>query len=353
MQPFELLDYEAPSRLDRVVGVEPKRNAYVELHNLIAAAESLAEFGPDDLLRISRSHGTDLRVEFFKERRGVYAALLSHFLHSGEVAASQREALAHLARSFYLAPADLEPVHEKAFGRLVGDVLSDDCLSIDERLLLYTFQHTLGVRLELEGAYDAAASERLLGAVARALCDDVLSAEEAETIRALEQELHVKVPEGVERRLDRAAHRWKLLQGPLPTVNVGIRLLPGETGHFVTLARWRNVNYARLRILLDDHRALLHRGDTHQLHIPDAALEGRKWWDAQIVITNKRLLVHREQKMEVYTLQSLNGAERYANGVRVSVKGARSFVMDASLSTDLLYTVLWRALHPGRKMPRH
>ena len=226
-------------------------------------------------------------------------------------------------------------------------------LAVEDRLLLYTLQHTLGVDpAEADAAYEAAARERLLVSVARALCDGALAPEEAEEIERLETALAVRVPPRVEGMLDEAVHRWQVERGEMPRTDVFVRLLPGEVGHLSTLGSWREVNYARLRVALRAHREALHRGETAGLTVPEEALYGRTWREGHIEVTNKRLVLLRGGHDPVtYGLPSLAGAERYRNGVRVAVKGDRSFLLRAGPDTGTLYTVLWRALHPSRPLP--
>ncbi|NNF57366.1 MAG: hypothetical protein HKN04_03920 [Rhodothermaceae bacterium] len=353
MFPFDLLPYWDRAALDRALPPRKGRDAFVELHNLIAAAESPHDFGPDDLRRIGRQHGVDLRTTFTGERRGLYAEYLDHCLGHENLTDEDRAMLAHLARALWLSADDLRVIHEQAFGRTVSSIIADDCLSLEERLLLYKLQHTLHLDPgEANEVYETMAREKLLVTVARALCDGELSTEEAEEIEALEARLDVRVPERVEVMLDRAARRWRLRHGALQPTDVFVRLLPGEFGYFSTPGWWRELNYARLRVLLGQYRDKIHRGETADLYIPEKAFLGRKPHDGHIEITNKRLaLLRGNDEPVLYSLFSLVGVERYANGVRISVKGDRTFVLNAGSDTKTLYAVLYRALHPGRALP--
>ncbi len=263
MLPFDLLEYDEPERIDRALGVQPKWNAWVELHNLIAAAESVHDYGSADVLRIGREHGVDLHEAFAAERRGLYATYLDYCLDNGDLAGHDRGFLAHLADTLRLSSSDLKPVHERAFGRTVSDVLSDEFVTLEERLLLYKLQHTLGLDPDLADAtYETMAREKLLVAVTHALCDGMLSPDERREIDTLEAEFGVKIPRQIEALLKQAAQTWAILHGTLPTIDVGLRISAGETGHFQTPGIWRRLNYARLRILLSAHRAWLTRGET-------------------------------------------------------------------------------------------
>ena len=349
MLPFDLLEYDEPERLDRVLGVQPKWNAWVDLHNLIAAAESIHDYSPSDVRRIGRQYGVDLHETFAAERRGLYAKYLDYCLDNSDLAEHERGFLPHLAHTLHLSSSDLQPVHERAFGRTVSDVLSDDCVTLEERLLLYKLQHTLGLDPELtEGAYETMARERLLIAVTNALCDGMLSLDERREIEALEAEFGVKIPRNVSALLDQAAQIWTIHNGPLPKVDVWFRLLPGEIGHYQTPGQWRRLNYARLRILLSAHRAWLTRGETDRLRIPRKALHGKRY-EGRIVLTNKRLILARENHEPiVYYLRSLGVIERYINGLRVGLPDNRSLYLNAGRANRAVHSVLFRLRCPGR-----
>ncbi|MEM6784614.1 MAG: hypothetical protein AAF624_12870 [Bacteroidota bacterium] len=218
MAPFDLIDPDPPGAFGRA----PKRNAYVELHNMIAAAHSVREFGPDDTIRIGREHDVDFLGSasdggaFATERGALYADFLRHRIADGDLTPAERADAAHLARTLLLERAALKRIHARVFGHTVAQVIADDCLDADEQLLLFTLQHTLGLDPDdAEASYERAARERLLQRIAHALCDGELDPDEADEIRAMEADLGVTVPERVAVMLAKASERHRLLHGNL------------------------------------------------------------------------------------------------------------------------------------------
>lgn len=349
MGPLDLLSPEPAPRWGR----PPEQNAYVELHNLIAAARSTAEFGPPDLQRISERHGVDLREAFLADRIDLYQRLLDDRLVSGRFGADDRAALAHVARTLHLSADDLRPVHRRAFGLIVTQAVADDCLDAEERVLLLTLQHAIGLDPRLaDGAYDVLARERLLLTVARTLCDGELSPDEAAEIEAVCRDLSVEVPERVRAMLGAAAARWEAVHGEMPTAHVGLRLLPGEVGHYaVRDARWRAVNGAAVKMVTREHRDRMESGQTEGLRVPEAVLFGRTEI-GQAVITSKRLVLLPAQGVpDDYSLVSLVQTLRFSNGVLIRTKGERRVFLDLGEESGAFYTVLYRAMHPGRLVP--
>lgn len=346
MGPLDLLAPEPAPRWGR----PPERNAYVELHNLVAAAASVAEFGPADLRRISERHGVDLRQRFLAERTALYERLLDDALAGGRLGADGRAELAHVARTLALSADEVRPVHRRAFGLVVTAAVEDDRLTDEERVLLLTLQHAFGLDPTLaDGAYDVLARERLVLAVARALADGECSPEEAEQVDGVCRDLSVEVPEAVRERLRAAAERWEADHAEMPTAPVGIRLLPGEVGHYaVRRACWRTVNGSVLERVLGPYRERVRRGQTETLRVPEVALGGRT--DVgQVVLTSKRLVLLPQQGLpDDYALVSLLQTLRFSNGVVIRTRGDRRVFLDLGDEGDALYALLYRAMHTGR-----
>ena len=347
MGPLDLLPPEPAPRFGRPSGW----NAYVELHNLIAAAASIREFGPADLDRISRRHGVDLRAAFLPERVGLYERLLSDRLANGDLDEGDRAVLAHTAWTLHLSAADLKPAHERAFGKVVSEAVADDRLSVEERLLLYKLQHLLGLDPRLaDGAYGVLARERVLLTVARTLCDGELSPDEAAEVDRAARELSVEIPERVVAMLEQAATRWEARHGEMPRVSVGLALEPGEVGHFVAHeARWQDVRTDRLAQFVDADR--LEDGRTEGLRMPQAAL-GARTDVGRVAVTNRRLvLVPARGLPEEHALASLVQIVRFSNGTAVRTRGDRYLFLDLGDGNGAFHTILSRALHAPRELP--
>ena len=348
MGPFDLLRPEPAPRF----GGPPARNAFVELHNVIAAAESLGDFGPDDLDRISRQHDVDLHVEFFAERAALYRRLLDDRLANGDLDAEDRLILAHVARTLALSPTDLRADHERAFGRAVSEAVSDDCLDIEERLLLYKLQHLLGLDPRLaDGAYSVLARERLLVTVARVLCDGALSPEEEAEVERVRTDLSLDVPEPVAEMLRAARRRWDVRHGEMPEVEAEVTLLKGETAHIVVRGTWRNVDGASLKAVSMKHREALRTGMTQHLLVPKAVLFGRTEL-GRVLVTDRRVVLLPDRGVpDDYSHPSLVQTLRFENGIVLRTRGDRRVFLNVEGDQSSFYTVLFRAVHPDGEPP--
>ena len=236
-----LLPPASPGPLDRLRGKGPERNAFVELHNLVAAAGGWWAFGPDDVLRIERAHGADLRGGFFEERKRLYGAVLTACVQDGVLDPSERDGLAHLARTLFLHPTDLAGAHEEAFGFALAEAVADGCLTVEERLALYQMQH--GLRISdrtADRAYRERAERRLTQTIADALCDGELDPDEKATIAAQADALSLDLPDDIARELRAAEEAYHSRRRPLRSIggDLPVARLRGEELYFVQRARW-------------------------------------------------------------------------------------------------------------------
>ena len=343
MGPFELLDYEEPHGFEAPVRGEPKRNAFVELHNLIAAAESTLDFGPDDLARIGRCYGVDLTEEFLEDRCFLYARFLDHCLERHTFTEDDRAALAHLACTLALSPDDVRPFHERAFGRAVAHAVANDTVSAEERTFLLRLQLAFALAPgETAATYEAAARERLLRAVARVLCDGALAPEEAAEVELIARRLDVALPPRVATVLEGASAAWRLTHTAMPSTEVGVRLKRGETGHYRAEGRWRRVNEAKLA----HYRRKQKDEEDAPATFPKQAFIG-PWYEGAFALTSWRLVltVGRRKKKWSTTVgwEQLAETERFADGLRVGLWSGMGYFLQPAGDVGLLHTVLWRA----------
>lgn len=343
MGPFDLLHPEPEPRF----GSAPRRNAFVELHNLIAAAASAAEFGPSDRVRISRRHGVDLAHEFADERRLLYQRLLDHYLADGDLDLDDRRLLDRVARTLALSADALRTVHERAFGTVVSEAVADDCLSVEERLLLYKLQHLLGLDPRLaDGAYGVIARERLLKGVAAALCDGELSPDEEDEIESVRQSLSLQIPGHLATMLGHARDRWRLRHGEMPTVETDLDLRRGETAHFQGRMQWSRLDGRRFARHIGERA--LDSGRTGGLEVPGYALTGTRHI-GRVVLTDRRIHLHPDGALpDEIRIDLLLQILRFRNGTVLRTRADRRLYLDPGARNETFYTVLHKVMFAGR-----
>ena len=313
---------------------------------MVAAADSLAAFGPDDRDRISRQRGVDLEARYPDERRALYQDVLEARLADGDLDANDRSVLAHVADTLALTPADLRPVHERAFGIAVADALEDGRLAVEERLLLYKLQHALDLDPRLaSGAYAVLARERLVELVAKALGDGLLSPDEEAHILEAAAALDVEVPADLEALLDGARSGWEARSGagrpPAP-----VALAKRERARYQTGAWWRLARPSKLTAWAG--YAAVQAGQTQGLVVPPSVLKGESW-SGSATVTDRRLVLAAERADPAdLPLDRVEQTLRFRNGAVVRVTSGRRYFVDAGPDRDEFYRHLYHAVEDAR-----
>lgn len=202
MEPFDLIPLASPSNVDKAWGKDAEENAFIELHNLIAAAERPGDFGPRDLRRISRRHGVDLATAFSEARRRMYRNLLLHLIDTERLDAEGRKTLSHLARTLHLERKQRQTAHQIVFGVKAIEAVEDNDLDPEERTLLDHLKDALHLDPELaKRAYDNIAADRIMDLIGRACEDNVITSREAKEIEKAFEHLDVTMPTSLRQRL--------------------------------------------------------------------------------------------------------------------------------------------------------
>lgn len=348
-----MLSYDEAGTVGSALGREPDRNAYVELHNLIAAAEGPDAFGPEDLRRIARRRNVDLTEKFVGERASIYQEYLDHLLETDGFHESGRAVLAHLARTLHLRAEHLRPVHRRAFGKAVQEAIADGELSVEERLHLYALQHALGLDPALaDGAYEVMAREALLVRVARVLSDGRLSPDEADRISTLQRDLSVSLPTRVQEMLDAAAEQWRQIHTALPTTETDMALAKEEVAHFQVRAAWHRVSPKTLRMLFPSESAmraaLRDPAETRPVRLPctSSIHKGR------VLITSRRLLLRPTRGEASGTGHAaLTTVSPFANGTYIGFRKADGLFIQTHRHDADLFRTLFRVIFPTRSPP--
>ncbi|MGB3544811.1 hypothetical protein [Rubrivirga sp.] len=314
---------------------------------MIAAADSLAVFGPSDRDRISRQRGVDLKRYYPEQRLGLYQQVLDARLSTGDLDANDRSVLAHIADTLALAGADLRSAHERAFGLAVTDALEDGRLCVEERLLLYKLQHALKLDPQLaEGAYAVLAKDRLLRPVAHALSDGLLSPDEEKAILETAADLDVEVTAEIETMLDGARARWQAQNGERPEPKAEVGLAGTEGVRFQAAAWWRYAHASKLTSWAG--YAAVQAGKTEMLIVPPSVLKGSKR-DGVAVVTDRRLVLQAERAIpDTLALDNVEQTLRFRNGAVIRLAGGRRYFIDAGEHRDDLYRHLYYAVEDVR-----
>ncbi|HLA64574.1 MAG TPA: hypothetical protein VK610_09125, partial [Rhodothermales bacterium] len=323
---------------------EPKWNAWVELHNVIAAAASPHEFGPEARERIERERGINLKKQFLGERLQFYARYLRHLLSDGDLTGEQREELDHVTATLGLAPEDLAPVHERTFGRVAFEVAADARLGVRERSLLYKLQHALGLDPGLaDAAYGLIAADRLRTLLTAVLADGLLTADEATELERAAHSLDVPIPrETARERVEGRAYAVLMRAGALPALPheyAPLAYHPGEVLHVVAEVGQRLL-YA-------------HDFEGHSPETPFPRVRRGRLRRGLVAVTSHRLcLFPPDRPYREIPLDRVYAPTPFEGLLLLQFDGAASALLEGGSILGVLMAVLDRIPSPRRRRPR-
>lgn len=362
--PFVPQPAAAPNRVQRWLGREPKKNAIVDIRNLLAQAPRVSGVQDSDIHVVSETYDVDPCRTFPAELEAIYGEFLSHCLKDKVLSGEELSDLRHLKRLFALSDVAVERVHERVVGEVyqegVAEAVADDRLSADERTFLARVQTELRLAERVrERITPRPSRSSLAAALGVAPVDEPLSEEEKTELQALARSFGVELdPEGSSQAtLDRWRRYWLLENADLPQVPAGIKLVPGE----ICYAR-RQVYWYDLRALSDRDRyggasawmavaAGLSPTTPPALPRPTGDKGMRMTGSGWVFLTNRRLaLMGRNENVEL-PLSKIRYFIPLSNGIEVQTDRRRGAFLEFGADVDLFALTLRRALREAPDWP--
>ena len=146
---FQTLPLSRVSLLRQLLRRPPRENAWLEVNNLLACAETVRDVRPEQVARIADRYGMPLRGEFIGRLERLYRDYLVHCLDDRRLSAEEVADLAHLKRILRLSDRTAASIHEsvarQVYSQSVEAALADGRIDPDEREFLDTLQSHLAL----------------------------------------------------------------------------------------------------------------------------------------------------------------------------------------------------------------
>jgi hypothetical protein len=148
-RPFERLPLSRGSIVQRVLARKPRENAWIEVNNLLADAETVRDVRPEQVARIADRYHVPLRGEFLGRLERIYRDYLLFCLADARLSPEELADLAHLKRILRLNDRALCEIHERVarhvYAQSVDAVLADGRIDPAEREFLTSLQQHLAI----------------------------------------------------------------------------------------------------------------------------------------------------------------------------------------------------------------
>jgi hypothetical protein len=148
-RPFERLPLKSATLLQRVLAKRPRENAWIEVNNLLADADSVRDVRPEQVARVADHYRMPLRGEFLGRLERIYRDYLLFCLADAKLSPDELCDLAHLKRILRLNDRALCEIHERVarqvYAQSVDAVLADGRIDAAEREFLSSLQQELAI----------------------------------------------------------------------------------------------------------------------------------------------------------------------------------------------------------------
>jgi hypothetical protein len=345
--------------LQRLLGRQPKKNAFIEITNLLAEhpIESVSMPQIADILKRHDLGFQDSRKHFLS----IFRTVLAHAADDRELSDQDRKDLAHLQKILKLADKDTGPIREEVladlYSKSLADALGDEHMSPEERSRLDVIAVSFDLPEERrQDIYKVQVTRLLQLAFGQVISDHRITSGEEARLRAMTENLGVTITHDAETQA--LMERFRLLarieEGNLPVLAPEIKLQRGETCHAF---------FACTQSEIRTHtKSIRYSGPTASIRI----MKGVRWRIGQVAVervtrdvltqldagmlyvTNKRLLFDGHRKNSVINLTKVVRFTLFRDGIRIEKDSGRDqyFIGDADL--EVVGTVLERVLSNSR-----
>lgn len=327
MNGLEILDEKLPSLADKLMRREPRENAYIEIHNVIARAP-LHQITRDDIESILSEH--EITVAEVKPRlTNIYIEVLRHFVKDFQLSDDEAANLAHLRDLLLLSGAETGHIHASVlypiFQNAVRNAVFDGRLTSEEKDWLNNIAHGLKIPEEfISQLYTPVVREYMQAKLNAALADNRLTPDEERELAEISSNLQTPLGVGpnVHAALDRARYLWRLESGELPRAQVPVYLKQGEF-----CAAFAQASYHQMQTVTTGvkYNGYGYSGATLGMRYRSGTIRTQRITQnimqrldfGILYFTNRRLLFNGSQGSTEISLGNIIGATFYRDGMLV------------------------------------
>ena len=346
MNGLEVLDLQPTGFVANLLGLRPKENAFLEIHNVVASLP-IYHISEDAVTACLSRYG--ITQEEAKPRLlNIYSQVLEHFIKDLLISDDEVEQLRHLATIFNLTADEVSQIHTELvyphYEKAVRNALRDRHLSDDENTAL----ENLCTKLRIP---EAAANEMYKKhavpiynqAMSDALADEMLTPEEEAELKEVAKalKLNIRFDEKLETILDRARRLWRIAHGELPVLSVPVDLQPNERCsadvealHYEPPRVAGGISYSGFSMSYGTLGIRFRSGvmNTHRLSSQTLRLRGA----GSLYFTNRRFLFSGDSHTTSIDLGTITSITFYSDGMRIGKEASTDQIFTFSGDIDML-----------------
>ncbi len=346
MNGLEIIDLQPTSFLANLLGLRPKENAFLEIHNVVATLP-IDHISEDAITGCLSRYG--ISQEEAKPRLlNIYSQILGYFLKDLFISDNEVEQLRHLATIFDLSSDEVSHIHTEIvyphYEKAVRVALRDRQLTDEENEALENLCRKLRIpESAANEIYKKHAVPIYNQAIGEALADDMLTPAEEKELENVAKalKLHVRYDEKLESILDRARRLSRIAQGDLPVLSVPVNLQLNErcaadveAMHYEPHSLAGGIGYSGFSSLYGGAGLQFRSGimNTHRLSSQTLHLLGA----GNLYFTNRRFLFNGDSAPTSIDLGTITGITFYSDGMRIAKETSIDQIFTFSGDLDML-----------------
>ena len=346
MNGLEVLDLQPTGFVANLLGLRPKENAFLEIHNVVATLP-IYHISEDAVTACLSRYG--ITQEEAKPRLlSIYSQVLEHFIKDLLISDDEVEQLRHLATIFDLSSDEVSQIHTEIvyphYEKAVRSALRDRHLSDDENAALDNLCGKLRIpESAANEIYRKHAVPIYNQAISEALADEMLTPEEEKELEEVAKalKLNVRFDEKLASILGRARRLWRIAQGDLPVLRVAVNLQLNERCsadvealHYEPRSLAGGIGYSGFSTLYSASGIQFRSGimNTRQLSSQTLHLLGA----GNLYFTNRRFLFNGDSDLTSIDLGTITGITFYSDGMRIVKEASTDQIFTFSGDLDML-----------------
>lgn len=363
--PLKELPLSKGSFLQRLFGIMPKDNAWLELHNAIARAENnIKSVSLATIDALNGKYHTDVQRLFREKLQLLYMGYIRYCLSDRKFSQEEADAIFHLKKLFAISDKRHNEIYEEVgkevYGQFVREVLEDLEITDGER----EFLKKMGNELELSDMAVEKAFIAEAGAFYREKIDEIierneLSISDDKKLGKLEEKLrneHGKdfineiLDELTMARINRCRLFWRIKQGVVPKVYPSITLQKGEKCYYEGKADWYETRRVLSRIQYGGPSLRVKIANGFYWNFKDYQINAmsedvlRKVDSGKLYLTDTRLLFCGNMTNKTIRFKSIVDVIPSKGHVQIVKDSGKSPIITLSTDLDILIALLARML---------
>ena len=358
VQAFYKSDLEPVSVWNKLTGQKHRKNAVIEINNLLSERPLLEVSGADVQTLLDR-YNLNLFHDFDDgSLRELYKKYLRYCFEDNHLDEAEIERLRHLKRILGLSDKAVRMANHQicreVYERALDDALEDQRIDPKERNFLRNLQERLQLPPALTDViYHNKAQAIIIDFIKGAVADRQLSPSEEEELRVLIDQLNVHPQWDEKTRAELMKYRlfWQIENEVLPRIFVPLKLRPNEACHFLYDAVWYDTLESAKQspqVVPDALRHKLANGaywrNAHPGTIHLAGDAWRKTESGKLYVTSQRLIFRNTELEMIIPLDAVADFDHYQNGILLHRKKGGPIFFEMQNSADIFTMILGRAL---------